>query len=203
MLVSVALTLINPQKPIISYLIRVLWTFLRLLHVISVISFYPPKQKQFHDTFFKQKTKPNTRYIQFIEKHKKIYWFFFLFKSNSYSWRMVNRKIFQYMTFARNFTKPFLKSAALITDQFSWFCTYLWSDLFMLMAGDRHHVGPISRCHDYSGDLGTGDVEGRCTVLIRALDAGAAVLTSNLSMAEHTLLQRKQIKSFCYVSIPL
>lgn len=163
--------------------------------------FLPPKTKQFHDTFFKQKTKTNTCYIQFIEKHKKICFFSFL-NQTAIPEEWLTEKYFN-IWLDSNFTKPFLKSAALITDQFSWCCTYLWSDLFMPVAGDRHHVGPVSGCHDYSGDLGTGDVEGRCTVLICALDAGAAVLTSNLSMAEHTLLQRKQIKGFCYVSIPL
>lgn len=59
----------------------------------------------------------------------------------------------------------------------------------MLVAGDGHHVGPVSGRHDYSGDLGTGDVEGGCAILARALDAGAAVLISNFAMAEHTLLQ--------------
>lgn len=35
----------------------------------------------------------------------------------------------------------------------------------MLLAGDRHHIGPVSWCHDDSSDLGTGDVEGGGTFL--------------------------------------
>lgn len=36
----------------------------------------------------------------------------------------------------------------------------------MLVAGDRHHIWPVGRLHDYSGNLGTGDMEGGGTVLI-------------------------------------
>lgn len=62
----------------------------------------------------------------------------------------------------------------------------------MLLAGDGHHIGPVGWCHDHSGDLGAGDVEGGGTVLVRALDAGAAVLIGTVAVAEHTLLQWKQ-----------
>lgn len=66
--------------------------------------------------------------------------------------------------------------------------TYLRINSFMPVAGDGHHIGPVGRCHDYSGNLGAGDVERRGTVLIRALDARTAVLIGTLAMAEHTLL---------------
>lgn len=64
----------------------------------------------------------------------------------------------------------------------------------MLLTGDGHHVRPVGRCHDNSGELGAGDVEGRGTVVVWALDAGAAVLIGSLSVAEHTLLQYKKRK---------
>lgn len=59
----------------------------------------------------------------------------------------------------------------------------------MLVAGDRHHVGPVSWCHDDSGNLGAGDVERGGAFVVRALDASAAVLVGSLVVAEHTLLQ--------------
>lgn len=67
--------------------------------------------------------------------------------------------------------------------------TYLGGDSFVLVAGDWHHIGPISRSHDDPGDLGAGDVEGGGAFVVRALDAGAAVLIGILVMAEHTRLQ--------------
>lgn len=36
----------------------------------------------------------------------------------------------------------------------------------MLVAGDRHHIGPISWRHDDSGDLGAGNVERGGTFLV-------------------------------------
>ena len=42
--------------------------------------------------------------------------------------------------------------------------THLLGEPFMLLAGDGHHVGPVGRRHDDSGDLGAGDVEGGGTV---------------------------------------
>lgn len=62
----------------------------------------------------------------------------------------------------------------------------------MFVAGDWNHIGPISWCHDDSSDLGAGNVEGRGTFLVWALDTGAAVLIGILAVAEHTLLQWKQ-----------
>lgn len=62
----------------------------------------------------------------------------------------------------------------------------------MLVAGDRHHIWPVGRRHDYSSNLGAGDMEGGGTVLIWALDAGTAILTGILAMAEYTLLQWEQ-----------
>lgn len=62
----------------------------------------------------------------------------------------------------------------------------------MLVAGDRHHIWPVSRRHDYSSNLGTGDMEGGGTVLVRTLDAGAAVLSGTAAVAEHALLQSEQ-----------
>jgi len=59
----------------------------------------------------------------------------------------------------------------------------------VLVAADRHHVGPVGRRHDDSGDLGAGDVEGGGTVLVGALDAGAAVTVGRLSVAEDALLR--------------
>lgn len=41
----------------------------------------------------------------------------------------------------------------------------------------------------YSGNLGTGDMEGGGTVLVRALDAGTVILIGIVAVAEHTLLQ--------------
>lgn len=70
--------------------------------------------------------------------------------------------------------------------------THLYWGSFMLVAGDRHHVGPVSRCHDDSGNLGAGDVERGGAFVVRALDASAAVLVGSLVVAEHTLLQWKQ-----------
>lgn len=58
----------------------------------------------------------------------------------------------------------------------------------MFMAGNRHHVRPVCRRHGDSCDLSAGDVEGGGAFLLRALDAGAAVLT----VAQHALLRWKQ-----------
>lgn len=60
----------------------------------------------------------------------------------------------------------------------------------MLVAGDRHQVRPVRRRHDHSGDLGAGDVKGSGALVLRALDAGAAVLVGRLVVAENALLQQ-------------
>lgn len=62
----------------------------------------------------------------------------------------------------------------------------------MPVAGDGHHVWPVGRLHDHSCNLGAGDVERGGAVLIRTLDAGAAVLIGILPVTEHTLLQREK-----------
>lgn len=68
----------------------------------------------------------------------------------------------------------------------------------MFVAGNGHHIRPVCRCHGNSCDLSAGDVEGGGAFLLRALDAGAAVLTGTLAVAEHTLLQGKQEVDFAY-----
>lgn len=68
----------------------------------------------------------------------------------------------------------------------------------MFVAGNRHHIRPVCRRHDNSCNLSAGDVERGGTFLLRALDAGAAVLTGTLAVAEHTLLQWKQELDFAY-----
>lgn len=65
---------------------------------------------------------------------------------------------------------------------------HLGNGPFMPVAGDRHHVRPVGRRHDHSGDLGAGDVEGGGALVLRALDAGAAVLVGRLVVAEDALL---------------
>lgn len=60
----------------------------------------------------------------------------------------------------------------------------------MPVAGDRHQVRPVGRRHDHSGDLGAGHVEGGGALVLRALDAGAAVLVGRLVVAEDALLRR-------------
>lgn len=59
----------------------------------------------------------------------------------------------------------------------------------MFVAGNRHHIRPVCRRHGNGCELSTSDVEGGGAFLLRALDAGAAVLTGTLAVAEHTLLQ--------------
>lgn len=59
----------------------------------------------------------------------------------------------------------------------------------MFVAGDRHHIRPVCGRHGNACKLSTGDVEGGGAFLLRALDAGAAVLPGTLAVAEHTLLQ--------------
>lgn len=58
----------------------------------------------------------------------------------------------------------------------------------MLVAGDRHDIGPIGRLHEYSGDVCASHMEGRGAVLIGALDAGTAGLLGAL-VAVDALLQ--------------
>lgn len=71
----------------------------------------------------------------------------------------------------------------------------------MPVAGDRHQVRPVSRRHDHSGDLGAGHVEGGGALVLRALDAGAAVLVGRLVVAENALLQQtngtRELKKLC------
>lgn len=45
-------------------------------------------------------------------------------------------------------------------------CTYLWSNPFMPVAGDGYHIGPVGWRHDYSSNLGAGDMERGGAVLI-------------------------------------
>lgn len=63
---------------------------------------------------------------------------------------------------------------------------------FMPVAGDRHHVRPVGRRHDHSSNLGAGHVEGGGALVLRALDAGAAVLVGRLVVAENALLRGEQ-----------
>lgn len=63
--------------------------------------------------------------------------------------------------------------------------------LFVLLADDWDHIGPVGGLHQHSSDLSTGDVERGGAVLVRALDAGAAVLIRTLAVAENTSLQKK------------
>lgn len=79
----------------------------------------------------------------------------------------------------------------MLTMPFFSACAHLGSDPFVFVAGDGHHIWPVGRLHDDSGDVGAGDVEGGGTVLVRALDAGAPVLIGALAVAVHTFLQCK------------
>lgn len=65
----------------------------------------------------------------------------------------------------------------------------------MPVATDRDHIGPVGWFHEDSSDLGAGNVEGGGAVIVRALDAGTAVLGYTLwcvclcfFIAEHTFL---------------
>lgn len=63
--------------------------------------------------------------------------------------------------------------------------------LLVLVAGDRHHVGPIGWLHEHTGDVGTGDVEGGGAVVEGTLDTRPTHLLGVL-VAVHTLLQHQR-----------